>query len=70
MIGMKSVLVSRETLEEAKEILADAGIDSLAREGGMIHITAADPSMSCLLYTSLCMDFSITLRILINLYIV
>lgn len=45
MIGMKSVLVSKETLEEAGEILAEAGIDSLAREGGMIHITAADPNM-------------------------
>lgn len=46
MIGMKSFLVSEEVLAEAGELLAGAGIDGLAKEGGMIHITAADDSLS------------------------
>ena len=45
MIGMKSFLVSEETLETARQILAGAGIDALAREGGMVHITAADSDL-------------------------
>lgn len=46
MIGMKSFLVSEATLTEAQAMLENAGIDGLAREGGMIHITAADTSIT------------------------
>ncbi len=45
MIGMKSVLVSEETLEEGQVMLAGAGMDALAREGGMLHITSAEPKL-------------------------
>ena len=45
MIGMKGFLISEETLHETREILAGAGIDALAREGGMVHITAEDSSV-------------------------
>lgn len=46
MIGMKSFLVSEETLTRAREMIENAGIDGLASEGGMVHITAADSSLT------------------------
>ena len=46
MIGMKGFLVSEETFETAREMIGGAGIDGLAREGGMVHIAAADSSMT------------------------
>lgn len=45
MIGMKGFLVSEEVLTKARDLLRGAGIDGLAHEGGMIHITAANVSL-------------------------
>lgn len=44
MIGMKGFLICDEDRNEILEILQDAGIDALARDGAMLHIFSADGS--------------------------
>lgn len=46
MIGMKGFLISEEDRQELLEILRNAGIDALAREGAMAHIFASGESMT------------------------
>lgn len=44
MIGMKGFLISREEHEKIAAMISEAGVDSLAREGFMLHIFQAESS--------------------------
>ncbi len=46
MIGMKGFLISEEDRRELLEILQNAGIDALARNGAMVHIFSSRESMT------------------------
>ena len=46
MIGMKGFLVSESDRQTALDILANAGIDALARDGAMLHIFAAEEGVT------------------------
>ena len=46
MIGMKGFLVSESDRQAALDILANAGIDALARDGAMLHIFSAQAGMT------------------------
>lgn len=46
MIGMKGFLIGADDFTAIQNILADSGIDALARSGGMLHIFAKDPSLT------------------------
>jgi len=42
MIGMKGFLISRDDHERLAEMIADSGIDALARDGAMLHIFSSE----------------------------
>lgn len=44
MIGMKGFLICEEDRADIRKILQDAGIDALARDGAMLHISAQPDS--------------------------
>lgn len=46
MIGMKGFLISERDRQAALDILANAGIDALARDGAMLHIFAAQKGLT------------------------
>ena len=46
MIGMKGFLVSESDRQTALDILANAGIDALARDGAILHIFAAEEGVT------------------------
>lgn len=46
MIGMKGFLISERDRQAALDILADAGIDALARDGAMLHLFAAERGLT------------------------
>jgi len=46
MIGMKGFLIGKSDFTEIQGILAASGIDTLARNGWMLHISASDKNMT------------------------
>ena len=46
MIGMKGFLISERDRQAALNILANAGIDTLARDGAMLHLFAAEEGLT------------------------
>lgn len=46
MIGMKGFLIGEGDRQAALDILADAGIDALARDGAMLHLFAAEAGLT------------------------
>ena len=46
MIGMKGFLISESDRQAALNILENAGIDALARDGAMLHLSAAEEGLT------------------------
>ncbi len=52
MIGMKGFLISESDRQAALDILENAGIDALARDGAMLHIFAAEEGLTAAAFSA------------------